>query len=203
MAPPRAPKAKRRRDPTHKRQRILQAAHAIVRAEGVQGTTTSAIAEAAGVSQAIIFHHFGSKQGLLAAVATEYGHGVARAIFAHAVPGVRPELRPMIAGVFEYVRENGNLHDFLVLGHDRADHSSAFMTSRNVVIGALAQAFTMYEAAGWIDVDDPEVAAVLMFGLVESALTECFCRDEPIAPDGYIDACVQCIERALQMVDDG
>jgi len=202
MTPPPASKAKRQRDPAQKRQRILKAAHAIIRAEGVQGTTTSGIAKKAGVSQAIIFHHFGSKQGLLAAVATEYGHGVARAIFAHAVPGVRPDLRPMIAGVFEYVRENGYLHDFLILGHDRSDRSSAFMTSRNVVIGALAQAFTMYETAGWITVDDPAVAAVLMFGLVESALTECFCRDVPVDAEAYIDACVQCIERALQMVED-
>ncbi|MEM9876696.1 MAG: hypothetical protein AAF928_17500, partial [Myxococcota bacterium] len=140
---------------------------------------------------------------LMAAAAGEYGHGIARAIFAHAVPGVRPELRPMVAGVFDYVRENGHMHDFVGACHDGRAPNSAFLASREVVVGALAQAFTMYRGAGWIRTDDPHAAAVLTFGMVQSALLECFSREPAGEPEVYIDACVAFIERALYMQGDG
>lgn len=50
------------------RQRILDAALACFSRRGFDRTSTAAIAKAAGVSQGIIFHHFGTKDGLISAV---------------------------------------------------------------------------------------------------------------------------------------
>lgn len=44
--------------------RIIEAAIACFGARGVAGTSLQAIAQAAGTSQALIIHHFGSKQAL-------------------------------------------------------------------------------------------------------------------------------------------
>lgn len=52
------------------RKAILEAARRLVR-EGPGGPTVGAIAVAAGVSRLSVYHHFGSRAGVLAAVAAE------------------------------------------------------------------------------------------------------------------------------------
>jgi AcrR family transcriptional regulator len=50
------------------RQHILEAALSCFARHGYDKTSTSAIAKAAGVSQGIIFHYFGTKEGLFSAI---------------------------------------------------------------------------------------------------------------------------------------
>ena len=60
-------KAARKRDPEAARQGILAAAEALL-IEGDGHFEVSWVAKSAGVSQGLTYHHFGSKEGLLAAV---------------------------------------------------------------------------------------------------------------------------------------
>jgi AcrR family transcriptional regulator len=53
------------------RDRIVDAAAAVMRAEGVAGATTRQIARVAGCSEALLYKHFVSKQELFAAVLRE------------------------------------------------------------------------------------------------------------------------------------
>jgi AcrR family transcriptional regulator len=50
---------------------ILQAAFEVISAKGFKSTTTKAVAEAAGVNEALIFQHFPTKQKLLEGVILE------------------------------------------------------------------------------------------------------------------------------------
>ena len=50
---------------TEKQENILRAALQLFAAEGYHATPTSKVAKAAGVSEGLIFRHFGSKEGLL------------------------------------------------------------------------------------------------------------------------------------------
>lgn len=52
------------RKPSDKKQRIIDAAIKLISEKGYHGATTALIAKEAGVSQGIIFHYFGSKEGL-------------------------------------------------------------------------------------------------------------------------------------------
>ena len=54
--------------PDETRLRIMTATHEIFARSGTRGTTTREIAEVAGVNEATIFRHFGSKTGLLDAM---------------------------------------------------------------------------------------------------------------------------------------
>ncbi len=56
---------------------ILAAAADLFAERGYQGTTTSAIAERAGVNEVTLFRRFGSKQGLLAALAKQWAGNMA------------------------------------------------------------------------------------------------------------------------------
>jgi AcrR family transcriptional regulator len=56
------------RPPSGARERILDAATEVLKSEGYAGTTLSKVAAWAGESKALITYHFGSKEGLVAAV---------------------------------------------------------------------------------------------------------------------------------------
>ena len=59
------------------RARIRDAAFELIAEQGVSGATLRAIARAAGVSPSLVNHHYGSKQGVVAAVA-EWVEGLLR-----------------------------------------------------------------------------------------------------------------------------
>jgi TetR/AcrR family transcriptional regulator len=77
----------RRPDADGSRRTILDAAQRCFSAGGFAGTSMSAIAAAAEVTQSLIHHHFGSKEALWREVRTaamaEYGARIADAIGAH------------------------------------------------------------------------------------------------------------------------
>ena len=56
---------------TSTRDRIIQAAIQAFARDGLQGATTRAIAQEAGVNEVTLFRHFQNKEGLLAAVMTQ------------------------------------------------------------------------------------------------------------------------------------
>ena len=53
---------------TEKQEKIVQAALQLFAKEGYNATSTSKVAKAAGVSEGLIFRHFGNKEGLLQAI---------------------------------------------------------------------------------------------------------------------------------------
>lgn len=53
---------------TEKQEKIIQAALQLFAQEGYHATSTSKVARTAGVSEGLIFRHFGNKEGLLSAV---------------------------------------------------------------------------------------------------------------------------------------
>lgn len=56
---------------TEKQEKILQAALQLFAKEGYHATSTSKVAKQAGVSEGLIFRHFGNKDGLLQAILEE------------------------------------------------------------------------------------------------------------------------------------
>lgn len=59
------------RPPSGARERILAGALEVLKRDGYAGITTAKVAAASGQNKALISYHFGSKQGLVAAVASE------------------------------------------------------------------------------------------------------------------------------------
>lgn len=53
---------------TEKQEKIIEAALQLFASEGYNATSTSKVAKVAGVSEGLIFRHFGNKEGLLKAI---------------------------------------------------------------------------------------------------------------------------------------
>jgi AcrR family transcriptional regulator len=76
--------AKRGRPSTGARERILEAAIEVLKADGYAGLTIAKVAAVAGESKALVAYHYGSKQGLVKAC----GREVAELITAEALAAV-------------------------------------------------------------------------------------------------------------------
>ena len=69
MIDPKIPDAVKSASPEDTRLRILAAAREVMARKGKRGATTREIAEVAGVNEATLFRHFGTKESLIIAVA--------------------------------------------------------------------------------------------------------------------------------------
>lgn len=69
------------KSPEETRERILSAAREVIARKGKRGATTREIAEVAGVNEATLFRHFGTKEALIIAVAQHFcGLGALREV---------------------------------------------------------------------------------------------------------------------------
>ena len=75
---------------TEKQERILQAALELFAQEGFRATSTSKVARKAGVSEGLIFRHFGNKDGLLEAIVKQ-GEEKVKVLFADVVLETDPK----------------------------------------------------------------------------------------------------------------
>ena len=200
----RSPPRPRRRAPAEKQARILAAAQRLFVERGFAATTTADIARAAEVSEGIVFHHFGSKEDLLAAVAAAYGRGLTEAMFAESgkAHGL-PEAEAMLRAAFAYVRERGPLSRLLMLVPTSVDQISARHATREHVVDALAQAFARWQGQGLMRVLDARIVAELMHALVERALIECFVRGDGSREEAYLRETVRCVVGATMATAPG
>jgi len=194
----RARRATRRREPAEKRARLLDAARRLFAERGYAATTTAELARAAGMAEGTVFHHFGSKEALLAAVAADYGRGIAETMFAGAPPGsVEPVAEPMLRRAFAYVREQGALSRLLALAPDPTSWGAVRTASRREIVSALAASFAAWSGRGAFRPLDPQLAADLLFALVEAALTGCFVHEDGSREEQWLRETVACVEGAL------
>jgi AcrR family transcriptional regulator len=189
---------RRQRDPEAKRARIAAAAAALFAEGGFGATSTAAVAARAGVSEGIVFHHFGSKQGLLTAVAEHYGRGLATAMFETEDPKLLPSPERMLRRAFTYVRKHGPLSNLLVVATSPESQHRTRSAARSEIVGALERAFERWSAEGTIrKLPHPRITAELLFSLVEAALTGCFVRGDGSREEDYLREAVACIEGAV------
>jgi len=188
----------RTRDPAHKRALLIASARELFARRGYAETTTADVARRAGVSEGIVFHHFGSKAGLLEAAAADYGRGLSRAMFAGKSLHEKPSAEEMLRAAFAYVREHGALARLLGVSTDPSQLDAANRASRAEIVTALAEAFAAWSRSGRIRAIEPELTAELIFSMVESALIECFVRGDGRREREILRETLACVEGALR-----
>jgi hypothetical protein len=104
----------------------------------------------------------------------------------------------MLRRAFAFLREQGPLSRLLLLSSDAASRQTARQASRAQIVGALSTAFTEWSARGLLRPMDPQIAAELLFALVEAALTECFVRHGGAREEEYLRETVRCVEGAVR-----
>lgn len=197
MSPTAPRRTPRRRDPEAKRARVMAAARELFAERGYGATTTADVARHAGVSEGIVFHHFGSKAELLEAVAADYGRGLAEAMEAAALASA-PEryVEASLRAAFTYVRERGALARFLQAAPDAGDAAAARRASRAQIVASIERLLLQRKSSAMRPLD-AGIAAELLFALVEAALLECFLHGDGSRESEYLRETVRCVEGAL------
>jgi AcrR family transcriptional regulator len=157
------------------------------------------IARAAEVAEGTIFHLFGSKRELLVAVGDAYGQGMVEAAFGATAPTSRLDDVPsIIHRIFDYVaRSSGPLVAFL-LASDPAEGALAQAANRTRMLDAIEAVVRRGMARGEISRRDPRVAAALQFGVVESALRDCFLYHAGRDREQYAQETIRCLVAYLR-----
>jgi AcrR family transcriptional regulator len=189
------PRRRWRQDPAGRRAAILDAATRAFAAHGYRRARVDAIARAAGVAEGTVYHLFGSKQGLLRAVGDAYGAGLVRAAFGDGGVEVRPgpAIAAMVERIFRHVSESGGPLTAFLLSNDPDEGGPAQAANRERMLRAIEDGVRRAIRAGHVSLRDTRVAAELQFGLVESALRDCFLRAGGRRQGAY----VQEVARAL------
>ena len=187
-----------RRDPEGRRARVLEAAAHAFAVRGYGGTRTADVARAARVSEGMVFHLFGSKRNLLAAVGDAYGEGMARAAF-----GPHPEaiglddIPGVVRRIFRWVADTEGALAAFLLAADPAEGAPAQAANRERMLAAIEDVVRRGMTRGEISRRDPHVAAELLFGVVENALRDCFLRRGGRDRSRYERECGRCVAAYL------
>jgi AcrR family transcriptional regulator len=153
-----------------RREAILAAAEEVFAANGYHGASLDDIAQAAGISKALIYEHFASKRELHASLITAYVEEIFRRLQANATAGLRGEerLRGGIDAFLSFVEEHRE--GWRALFRDAADPEVG-----DVVVRVQAQATGVIAALIAADPDAPheseqaiEMHAALLSGAVQS-----------------------------------
>jgi AcrR family transcriptional regulator len=189
------PARARRRAPGEKREQIVAAAAELFARRGYAGATTAAIARRAGVSEGIVFHHYGSKRELFREVVADYGRSFVRSMFGDD-PAANPRTpRQAIEAGFTFVREHCALHRAFAT---RDPEVAALVEegTHDPIVAALEATLEAGIARGGARPMPVRIVAELCYSLVDGALRACFLEADGSNEAQYLAEAIYCVECA-------
>ena len=191
-------------DRTDGRSRILEAAFAIVEESGEAALRFADVAEQAGVALSVITHHFGTREGLLAAVHSRRFAGLVERDVARVsgLTGVisREEVSVAVARLTREVvaasRAPGRLARVSSIGatHGRPELSEAIAEEATRLIERLTEVLRDLQASGFM-VDDVDPRAFAIF--IQAYSIGMVLADLDTSPPSR-DAIGEVVERAVR-----
>lgn len=195
---PRRRRSSWRKDPAGRRARVLSAAAELFGRKAHEAVRMHDVAVAAGVSEGSVYQHFGSREGLLLALAERYGRGFADAMFEGLSRDADPpDVEGAMRRAFAYVRHSDPLFGVFLLSDDLSQSGEARRANREEIVSSLASFLESWSRHGLIKPVRPRITATLLFGLVEAALKECFVRGRRAQEEAYLQDVVQAIRGIL------
>lgn len=153
-----------------RRDQIVEATLAILVEEGVQGWTTSALADRVGVSEATLFKHFGSKDEILAEAVRRQAEGLWARIADHRLDGEGWErVRGLALDVLAYLEEADGGPLLVLLGQAGRVLPETFEEMERTRRRFHARLGEVVAEAVGPAAGEPRVAADLVMAVVQSA----------------------------------
>lgn len=149
------------------RERIMAAARELWLLNGTRGTTTRDIAEKAGVNEATVFRHFGTKQALLDQMREHYcGAAYSEQILGANSGDIAADLRAIAAGIMTVLAAN---REMICIGmaEEARDPEGVEVTWRGPVMlkERVVDRFRQFVAAGVVR-GEPEVLTKVFLGML-------------------------------------
>ncbi len=184
----------RRRAPEEKRELILAAARDLFAEQGYDHTSTVQIAAQAGVSEGILFHHFGSKRGLLAQLAERFAQEAATATMPDNPEEMSEEA--IVRAAFDFAEREPALYQLFL---DEGTKLEGFDVAQqsDIIVSVIQKNLERGMADGTVRRGDPRVMADIQFNIVDGAYKAWRKTGEPSRKEAYIAEAVHCMRAML------
>lgn len=181
-----------------KREAIVEAARELFTTVGYETTTIAEVAKKAGIAVGTIYLYYKNKQELLQAVCGDWSDRFVQYMRELDLLGIPHHLRAraLVEASFRMCEEHSEgvqllgLQPQMIGEGDKEKYTAP-------VLEALVPFFEDGIAAGTIRPVDPHIAAVVAFGMVNSALHQCFDFEGGKNQQLYIDTLVDALEHWL------
>jgi AcrR family transcriptional regulator len=160
-----------RRAPDEKRARIIAAARELFSRSGYSATTSAEISKLAEVSEGTVYHHFGSKEGLLRAASAEYGTELVELVLSIRESGGVP-IEQALESIVRFISDRGRFG--LVLMRDTRVPSEVRSDIRKGIVAVLSGWIGSRVGKGTVRDLDPEIGAEYVFAVFETMLESIF-----------------------------
>ncbi len=166
-----------REETRSKRQAIIEAARSIFAQKGYEDTTIAEIAEAAGVAVGTIYLYFRNKREIYTSVSLAVEVSIAAVIEDPRFVTLPFEQVPraMIEAIFHNCHQNSGLMSLIQVDIQSKEEITLHKAAEELITNALDNFLRQAIAQGQLMPFDTEMYAKLLFGLVDSALFDCFC----------------------------
>ena len=188
------PGAAYRRNPEQKRLLLLAAAEELFAQRGFEATSTAQIANHAGVSEGILFHHFGSKKGLFAALGEQFALAAAAASMASDHTQITEE--SVVRGAFTFAENNPALYHMMTKGAGELTYAD-IQAQSDLVVNAIEKNLTQGMRRGDVRQGDAKIMAQLQFAVVDAAINAWRNDDNPLRKENYIQEAINCMHAML------
>ncbi len=174
--------------PTDTETRILAAAATLIAERGYTATTTSAIAEAAGVNEVTLFRRFGSKAGILRAMAVVAA--ASRADFPPPDALVSGDLRATLRNlavleIHDAVASGGLVLRLTLEARAVPEVQAALNDFAMANLARMAEFLRVHQARGDLRRDiDAQLLAEAYFGLTSTLVMQRMTLLDPVLPHG-------------------
>ena len=160
-----------KKNPEDKKQRIINAAIKLISEKGYHGASTTLIAKEAGVSQGIIFHYFGNKEGMFFSLLKDKSK-MFREEFEKSVGGEKNALKKIEIAALSYARLVQKEEKFygIVIKQIRGSGLDPNKITKYVTMETYNLIKELIEEGikqGVLREIDPEVATTCLFGMMD------------------------------------
>jgi TetR/AcrR family fatty acid metabolism transcriptional regulator len=180
-----------------KERAIIDAAKELFTGAGYENTTMAHVARQAGVAVGTVYLYFKNKNDLLAAVKDGWEGEIIRALTLPELASIPYHLRtrPMLEASFAICARHTEMVQLMGMQAEMVGDWKSQMPApiQHVLKAFLDEAMS----AGAIRSLDTSKAAVILYGMVNSALLQCFTNEGGRDQERYIDMLVDAIERWL------
>jgi TetR/AcrR family fatty acid metabolism transcriptional regulator len=184
-------------DTRSKRQAIIEAARNIFATKGYEETTIAEIAEEAGVAVGTVYLYFHNKREIYTSVSLDWATSISAVIGDPRIVTLPFEQVPraMVEAIFRLCHQDSEQMSLFKVDIQSAEEIQKHKAAEALITGAIDDFLRQAIAQGQLAPFDTAMYAKILFGLVDSALYNCFCVEGGEIEELYRERTIEIIER--------
>ena len=180
-----------------KRQAIIEAALDIFAKQGYEETTIAQIAAAAGVAVGTVYLYFHNKREIYTQSSIDWTNRLGAALRDPRILSlpIRQVPRAMIETVFRLCRQNSNMMSIFQVDIQSTEELRQHKEADEGITDAIDTFLRSTIESGQLAPFDTTMYAKILFGMVHSALFECFCVQQGREEEAIRENTIEIVER--------